>query len=286
MVARASLGLIAGSGRLPVVLAEAMKARGYGLIALMLEDQPALAAAADHAYTISFGDVGGIAAHLARHGVRRVYLSGTVSRSSLITEGDVQFRRTLASAADRRDQAAFATVFLPLMQANGIEIGSPLEFLRSLVVGAGVLTTRAPSGQEREDIRFGMQIARAVADLDIGQTVVCKDGVILAVEAAEGTDDTIRRGARMGRGVVVAKAARSEQDNRFDLPAIGLTTIETMQQVGATALAVDSGRALLIDREESLAAADRAGITIVGVERTEPGVRGSGLGVRQSGPAG
>lgn len=275
MVPRDPLGLIAGSGRLPLVLAEAVKRRGHELVVLTVEDEPsALQAVADHAYHISFGDVGGIVAHLRRHGVRRVLLSGAVSRSSLITEGDAQFRRGLDLAADRRDQAAFATVFLPLMRSNGIEITSPLEFLRELVVGPGVLTARSPTDREWEDIRFGMGIARVVADLDIGQTVVCQHGVILAVEAAEGTDDTIRRGARWGRGVVVAKAARSAQDERFDLPAIGLQTIETMQQVGAAALAVESARALLIDREESREAADRAGITIVGVEPPGSDVRG------------
>ncbi len=266
MDTREVIGLIAGSGRLPELLAEAVKARGHRLVAVTIEgDGSSLAEIADHSYRIAFGQVDEIRSLLQAHHVRRAMLAGRVPRVLLVHGGDPTTRQALASLGDRRDHAALKLV-ARLFAQSGITVVSPLEFVADLVAPAGVLTRRAPSDEEWADIRFGMTVARAVAALDVGQTVVVKDGVILAVEAAEGTDATIQRAGAMIEGTRVIKAARPWQDDRFDLPTVGLQTVEVLTTAHASALAVEANRTLLLDRAQTLAAADAAGIALVGVE--------------------
>ncbi len=263
---RDAIGLIAGGGSLPLELANAIKARGHPLVCLALEGaDPALARLADHSYTIRFGQMEEAVAALQRHGAERVVMAGRVSRTDLLERGDALFRRLLAEASDRRDQSVFVRV-AARMGELGLNVVSPLEFVPELAVASGVLTRRAPTADEWKDIGLGMSVARALAAQDVGQTVVLKRGVILAVEAAEGTDATIRRGAAMAAGAVVVKAARPEQDPRFDLPAIGTHTVALLEEVGAAALAVEAGRTLLLDRPQAVEAAERAGVAIVGVD--------------------
>lgn len=277
---RDTIGLIAGGGSLPVELARAIKARGHPLVCLALEDaDPGLARLADHAYAIRFGQMEEAVAALQRHGAGRVVMAGRVSRTDLLERGDTLFRDVLAEASDRRDQSVFVRAAARMAQL-GVSVVGPLDFAPELAVGPGVLTRRAPAADEWEDIGLGMSVARAVAAQDVGQTVVLKRGVILAVEAAEGTDVTIRRGGGMAAGAVVVKAARPEQDPRFDLPAVGTHTVALLEEVRAAVLAVEAGRTLLLDRPAALEAADRAGLAIVGVEMQGPGVGGQGPGVR------
>lgn len=263
---RDAIGLIAGGGGLPVVLARAVKARGHPLVCLALEGADAsLLPLADHTYRVQFGQMEQVIAALKRHGARRVLMVGRVSRTDLVDRGDTLFRLVLSEATDRRDQTVFRRG-LQRLHDLGVDVVSPLEFAPELAVPIGVLTHRAPTDSEWHDIRLGVSVARTVAALDAGQTVVLKRGVILAVEAAEGTDATIRRGGGLAAGSVVVKAARPDQDPRFDLPTIGVQTVGLLQEVGATVLAVEAGKTLLLDRPEALAAADRAGIVLVGVE--------------------
>lgn len=261
-----AVGLIAGGGSLPLLLAKAVKSRGHPLVCLALEGaDPALAHLADHTYHVRFGQMEDVVAALRRHGAAGVLIAGHVTRADLLDRGDAMFRRVLAEAADRRDQTVFVQAEVRLRDL-GIEVLSPLEFAPDLVVSVGVLTRRSPSDEEWADVRLGMVVARQTAALDVGQTVVLKRGVILAVEAAEGTDAAIRRGGTMAEGAVVVKAARPAQDPRFDLPAVGAQTIALLQEVGAAVLAVEAGKTLLLERADALAAADRAGIAVAGVE--------------------
>lgn len=261
------VALIAGAGRLPVILAGAVKARGHGLVCVTVEgDGRAVEQIADVAYVAAFGEIERIVSILRSHQVRRAMFAGRVSRARMVGEGDAAFRRGLLSLGDRRDQTVFQRVVIDFLARHGIEVISPLEFIGDLLVREGVLTQRAPSEAEWEDIRTGMTLARSLAALDVGQTVVLKHGISLAIEAAEGTDATIRRGGEMVEGTVVVKAARPHQDDRFDLPTVGRQTIETLQTAHASALALEASRTLLLDRDDCLAAADRAGIAIVGIE--------------------
>lgn len=268
---RDAIGLIAGGGTLPIVLARAVKARGHPLVCLALDDaDTSLGTLADHTYHVHFGQVEDVIAALRRHGARRVLMAGRVSRADLVDRGDAMFRRWLGEAPDRRDQSVFRRGVQRLHDL-GVEVASPLEFAPELAIPAGVLTRRAPTELEWHDIRLGLSVARTVAALDAGQTVVLKQGVILAVEAAEGTDAAIRRGGGLAAGSVVVKAARPDQDPRFDLPTIGAQTIALLQDVGAAVLAVDAGKTLLLDRREAVAMADRAGLALVGVDAADAG---------------
>lgn len=263
------IGLIAGTGRLPEILAEAVKARGHRLVWVTVgEDEVPSSQIADYAFRIPFDALDEVRAILQTHRVRHALLAGRVPRSLLVGDGAAVLRQGLGKLNDRRDQAVLLLIAQLLAQI-GVTVISPLEFVRELVVEVGVLTRRAPSEAEWADIRFGMPVARAVAALDVGQTVVVKDGVILAVEAAEGTDATIQRAGLLVDGVRVVKAARPSQDERFDLPTIGTQTIGVLTAARASLLALEAGRTLLLDRAQTIAAANDAGIALVGVEASE-----------------
>jgi DUF1009 family protein len=153
------------------------------------------------------------------------------------------------------------------LERDGITIVESTLFLGALVPTAGVLTTRQPTSREWDDIRFGSQVAKAIGRWDIGQSVVVKQGAVLAVEGIEGTDAAIRRGGELGRGnVVVVKVSKPTQDLRFDVPAVGATTVAVLHDVGARVLALEAGRTIIIDRAAVIAAANAAGIAIVAVE--------------------
>lgn len=260
------IGLIAGTGRLPEILAGAVKARGHQLVWVTVgEDEMSGSPIADYKYRTHFGELDEVRSILQTHHVRRVLLAGRVARSQLVGGGDAAFRQELTRLGDRRDHAVLRLV-VELLAQIGVTVISPLEFVRELVVEAGVLTRRTPSEAEWADIQFAMPVARAVAALDVGQTVAVKDGVILAVEAAEGTDATIQRAGKMVDGIRVVKAARPHQDERFDLPTIGMQTIEVLKTARASLLALEAGRTLLLDRDQTITTANTAGIALVGVE--------------------
>ncbi|MDR7401483.1 MAG: UDP-2,3-diacylglucosamine diphosphatase LpxI [Armatimonadota bacterium] len=276
MAPEPAVGLLAGSGRLPVILARAIKGRGHSVVCLALEGaDAALASVADHVHPVDFGQVEQVLAVLGRYGADRLVLAGGVSRAALLRPGDGLFARWMAEAADRRDHPLFLHVAARL-EAAGVRVVGPLEFAPDLAAPEGVLTRRRPSAEQWEDIRTGIAVARALADLDVGQTVVLRRGVILAAEAAEGTDIAVRRGAALAEGVVVVKAARSRQDPRFDLPTVGPDTAALLAQVRAAVLAVEARRTLLLDREETVRIADAAGLAVVGVPGPERPGHGGG----------
>jgi len=160
---------------------------------------------------------------------------------------------------------ALISAVADVLRDHGIELIDSTAFLAPLLARPGVLTARPPSDEEREDIAFGYRMADQIAGLDIGQTVAVKSAAVVAVEAMEGTDDVIARAGRLaGPGVRIVKVAKPNQDMRFDVPVVGVATIEAMRAAGATALSVDAGRALLLDGDEVVRAADTAGISMVG----------------------
>jgi DUF1009 family protein len=259
-------GLIAGRGSLPVELASAVKARRHLLVCVALEGaDAALERLADHIYQVRFGQMEEAIVALRRHGATRVLVAGGVSRMDLLKQGDAMYQRSMGELRDRRDQVVF-THLTARMRELGLEVISPLEFVPDLAVSPGVLSRRVPTDDEWDDVVLGMTVARTLAAQDVGQTVVLKHGVILAVEAAEGTDATIRRGGAMASGAIVVKAARPKQDARFDLPTIGAQTIALLTELHARVLAVEAGKTLLLERSQALAAADQAELAIVGVD--------------------
>jgi hypothetical protein len=209
--------------------------------------------------------LGGLIRALKREGVSEAIMVGKVRMSHLFTRTrpDVRGALLYLRLKDRRGDSIMEAVAQELERA-GISLLECTRFLSGSLVEEGVLTRRTPTAREWEDIRFGQQVARTVAHAKIGQTVVVKNGTVLAVEAVEGTDAAVRRGAELGReGVVVVKACRPDHDFRFDVPVIGPTTIAVLREVQGTALAVEAKRTLLLDREQALSLADEAGITVV-----------------------
>ncbi|MFQ5847480.1 MAG: LpxI family protein [Candidatus Methylomirabilales bacterium] len=261
------IGIIAGSGPLPLLAAREAKASGrkVTVVAIREEADPAVEAVADRLHWVGVGQLGGLIRAFKQDGVSEAIMVGKVRMGHLFTRvrPDVRGALLYMRLKDRRGDSIMEGVAQELQQA-GIALLECTRFLTGVLVEQGVLTRRVPTPREWEDIRFGQEIARTVAQLKIGQAVVVKNGTVLAVEAIEGTDAAVRRGAELGReGVVVVKGSRPEHDFRFDVPVIGTTTIAVLREVGGTALAVEAKRTLLLDREETLALADGAGIAVV-----------------------
>ena len=267
------LGLIAGNGRFPFLVLDAARAQGHDvtIVATKEEAFPELNdAAARHGssiHWISLGQLGQCIALLQRDGVTHAVMAGQVKHTKIFSGGivpDMLFLSVLARLASRNTDGLIGAV-ATVLRDRGIELMDSTALLKPLLAKSGVLTGRGPDADERNDFEFGYRMADAIAGLDIGQTVVVKQLAVVAVEAMEGTDQVIvRAGHLAGAGVRVVKVAKPGQDMRFDVPVIGLATIQTMHDAGATALSIDAGRTLLLDGEAVIAAANAANIAIVG----------------------
>ncbi|MEW6046597.1 MAG: LpxI family protein, partial [Bacillota bacterium] len=209
-----------------------------------------------------------LVATFLEHPVEVVYAAGKIDRlraSALFEQAAAGEGRELYERSRFKEDQALSQVFAGALASRGIRLGSQHELLGHLLAPPGVLAARAPDRRERADIEVGRRLAKEVAALDIGQTVVVRNGVVVAVETAvEGTDATIRRAGRLGGpGSVVVKASRPDQDPRFDTPVVGPDTIRAMKAAGASCLAIEAGRCLVLHREAVVRAADRAGIAVV-----------------------
>jgi UDP-2,3-diacylglucosamine hydrolase len=260
-------GLIAGNGRFPFLVLEGARSQGIemAVIALKEETSPELEKIAKRLHWVSLGELSKTIELLKQEGVTQAVMAGQVKHNQIFSaiRPDWKLAKLLFSLPRRNTDSLIGAVARVLEDA-GIHLVDSTLFLKPLVADAGVLTRRAPSENEAEDMKYGLGVARQIAGIDIGQTVVIADCACVAVEAMEGTDETIARAARLagGKRLVVVKVSKPGQDMRFDVPVVGLPTIEQMRGAGATALAVDAGRTLLFDRTELIARADAAGIAI------------------------
>ncbi len=262
-----SLGLIAGAGILPGRAAAEAKRRGWRVAAFAFEEAPGLAEAADELIPSSITDIQVVLAALSAHRVKAVVFVGKFWKSTAFShyvQADAVGR---GLARGGLSDAALARMVVATLDSMGIEVLDQREFLSPWLLPAGTLTGRTPSAAEWEEIRDGFQLAARLAADGIGQTVVRARGVTVAVEAAEGTDETIRRGGRLaGPGAVVVKTVAASHDYRFDIPTVGAATLESMREGGATALAVPADRVLLLDREQVVRLADQSDIAVVSVD--------------------
>src|SRR6185436_1874920 len=264
------IGLIAGNGRFPLLFAEAARRAGVEVVAVahQSETPDAIANLVTECTWVRVGELGKIIRVLKAAGVQRAVMAGGIRKPRQLSDFRPDFRGAALIAKTRslRDDVLLRGVAAEL-EHDGITIVESTLFLGDLVPQAGTLTRKAPRSREWEDVRFGLEVAREIGRFEIGQSVIVKRRTVLAVEGIEGTDAAIRRGGELGRGgVVVVKVSKPGQDLRFDVPAIGMTTIEVMRDVGARVLALEAGRTLMIDRDEVVRAADAAGIAIVAVE--------------------
>ena len=270
------IGLIAGNGRFPFLVIDAARNLGHQVTVVAIREE------ADAGLESISGDRSGIAVHwislgqlgrciaiLKSAGVSRVLMAGQVKHTKLFAKvvPDLTFLSVLSRLRNRNTDSLISTV-ADVLSENGIELVDSTTFLKPLLASAGELTKKSPSEDEASDLAFGYETADAIADLDIGQTIVVKDRAVVAVEAMEGTDDVIiRAGQLAGAGSCVVKVAKPRQDMRFDVPVVGLATIRSMQKAGATVLSVDEGRTLMLDGDVVIKSADEAKIAIVGRPR-------------------
>jgi UDP-2,3-diacylglucosamine hydrolase len=263
-----SIGLIAGKGQFPLLFAQAARRQGVEVVAAAHrgETDPALAALVQELHWVYVGQLGKIIRIFKGAGVRRAVMAGGISRGRLFREfrPDLRALSVVRRAGAGKDDRLLRAVADEL-ETEGITVVSSTLFLDDLLAPAGQISRRAPSPEELQDIDFGWRLAKEIGRLDIGQCVVVRRQVVVALEAVEGTDETIRRGGALaGPGAVVVKVSKPNQDLRFDVPAVGLDTIAAMREVKAAALAVESGKTLIFDRQEMLQAAAQAKIAVWG----------------------
>lgn len=266
-----TLGLIAGDGTLPLMLARSAKVRGYKVVCLALTDEAAknVEAVADVVIKIAPGQLGRNFKLLQQNKCDSAVFIGKIRKLNLlknIHKFDWTAVRELSQLSNLTDDSIQVRMG-ELIEELGIKVLTQSEFLRELFPEVGVLTKREPTAKEYIDIDYGMQVAKEIARLDIGQTVIVRNRILIAVEAAEGTDEAIKRAVKLARGpVVVVKVSKPGQDQRFDIPAVGMNTLDSMMcEEGGGVLAVEAGGTMLVEREEMVAEADRRGIAIVAV---------------------
>lgn len=263
----ANWGLIAGNGRFPFLVLEGARSQGIDMavIALKEEASPELEQAARRVHWVSLGELSRTIDLMHQEGVTQAVMAGQVKHNKIFSaiRPDWKLAKLLFSLPRKNTDALIGAV-ARVLEDEGIRLVDSTLFLKPLLPEAGVLTRRAPNEHEAEDIAYGRALAQQIAGMDIGQTVVISDRACVAVEAMEGTDEVIARAARIaaGKALVVVKVSKPAQDMRFDVPVVGLPTVEQMRSAGATALAVDAGRTLLFDKAKLIEQADTFGIAI------------------------
>ncbi len=284
MTTTGKLGLIAGNGRFPFLLLDAARAHNLDVVVAAIKEEtfPEIndraAADPDHIriHWMSLGELSKLIETFHREGVTQAVMAGQVKHKQIFSSirPDWRLAKLLLNLRTRNTDMLLGAV-AKVLGDEGIILISSTAFLEPLLAPADVLTQRAPTEAERIDIGYGLTVARGIAAFDLGQTVVIAAGACVAVEAMEGTDATIARAgdlfrtldsdaSTLDRSLTVVKVAKPNQDMRFDVPVVGLPTIEAMRSAGATCLCVEAGRTLLFDREAMVAAADAAGIALVG----------------------
>ena len=263
-----TLGILAGVGHLPVDLVKGAKASGYKTIVVGVVPglDAELSEVADVFYSTNIGKLGKILDILKDNHVKVATMIGKVTKEVLYSEGaivpDWQAIKLLTSLSDRHDDTIMQAL-VEKLTSRGIEVIDQTIFLKALMPSAGVLSKRKPTADEMLDMEYGFAMAKKIGGLDIGQTVVVKNKAIMAVEAIEGTDKCILRGGALGKNVIVAKTAKPAQDNRFDMPSVGVKTIESMIAAGAVGIVMEAEKTLFVEREQALALADQHSITVV-----------------------
>jgi DUF1009 family protein len=262
--------IIAGNGHFPFLVLEAAREQGLDplVVAIKEETSPELAEKTQNIHWVSLGEAAKGLDLMVAEKIDKVVLAGQVKHAQLFSsiKPDGMMSRMLHGLSRKNTDMLIGAV-VRMIEGRGMKVVDSTLFLKPLLPEAGTLTLRAPDADEAADIDYGREIAKKIAGLDLGQTIVVADRACVAVEAMEGTDAAIQRAATLsnGRRLVVVKVSKPHQDMRFDVPVVGRKTIQVMQQSNATVLAVDAGKTLLFDRQHLMADANEAGIAIVGM---------------------
>jgi len=267
------IGLIAGGGQFPLMVADSARKQGHRVVAIAHrgDTDPALADQVDQIVWISLGKFGHMVNSLKKHGVQKALMAGTITKRRMFSKvrPDLRGLTLMSKLAVFHDDGILRTMGREL-EKEGIEMISPTSFMPELLAPPGCLTKRKPTKKEKEDVEFGWRMAKELGRLDIGQCVVVRSKTVLAVEAMEGTDETILRGGKLAKEkAVVVKVSKPNQDLRFDMPAVGLETMETMSKVKAIALVVEAGKTLMFDKQAMIQYANESGMSIISQETVE-----------------
>ncbi len=266
------IGLIAGGGQFPLMAAQAARKQGLRVVAVALlgETDTALSEEVDHLVWIKLGQLGRLIKAFKKHGVRNALMAGGIRKRRMFEiRPDLRALSVVSKLAVFHDDDILRALARELA-GEGIEIVSSISYLPQLLAPPGCFTKRRPSKTEKEDIQFGWKVAAKLGELDIGQCVVLRKKTVLAVEAIEGTDETILRGGKLAKEkAVVVKTSKPGQDLRFDVPSVGLETIKVMSRVNASVLAIEAEKSLLFDKPDMIEYANRAGITIVSYKTSD-----------------
>lgn len=264
------IGLIAGNGRFPIIFAQNAGKKGVEIVAIGINEETSkeLEKFVNKIYWLGVGELERLLKILKEENIRSVVMAGQV-RHRLLFDNNIKLDRKmqflLGGLKNKKTDSIIGAV-ARLLGFYGIKVLSSMTFLSEYLPEKGVLTRALPDKRQLKDIEFGRKIAKAIAGLDLGQSIVVKDMVVLAVESIEGTDEAIRRAAKYGNeGVVVVKVTKPRQDMRFDVPVIGPDTIRLLREVKASCLAIEAKKTLIIDKEETLRLADEAGIAIAAI---------------------
>ncbi len=264
------IGLIAGSGQFPGIFSKAAKGRGLKVYAVahVGETDPRLETFVEAIKWVKIGQLNQLIAFFKENEVSDAVMAGAITKTKMFSgvRPDLRALKVLATMDHTQDDGLLRA-FAGEMEKQGITIRPSTFLLSELLATRGCWTRRKPTKSEMADVHFGWGIVKEIGRLDIGQSVVVRGGSVMAVEAIDGTDATIRRGGKLGQGkTVIVKASKPNQDMRFDVPAVGLETIKAMCDVGASVLAIEAGKTLAFDREEMVALADRNKIAIIAIE--------------------
>jgi DUF1009 family protein len=277
------MGLVAGWGRYPLVVAQALKHQGYEVHCAAVKDHadPAIADLCDSFLPAGIGRMGAMIRHFRRHGCTQGTMAGKIHKARVLFRrwGWVThfpdlttirgfFPHFIAGTKDRRDDSLLLTV-VDMFARGGIHFAPATDFAPELLVKPGNVTRRGLTAAQQKDVEFGWRMAKELGRLDIGQTVVVKGQAVIAVEAVEGTDECIRRAGQLcpQGGFTIVKTAKPQQDMRFDVPTVGLGTLDTIAKAGGAVLAVEAGRTILLDEQEFIALANRLGVCVTALSK-------------------
>jgi UDP-2,3-diacylglucosamine hydrolase len=268
-------GLIAGNGRFPILALETARSLGHEIIAIGIEEEASrdIEALAARTYWISLGQLSKLIDILKREGITEIMMTGQVKHTKIFSaiRPDWRLGKLLLNLREKNTDALIGGV-AKVLADEGIRLVDSTLLLKSLLAGEGVLTRRKPDQDESRDLHYGRRVANALAGFDIGQSVAISDRACVALEAMEGTDAMLRRAADLARGkpLRLVKVSRRRKHLLFDVPVAGPETIRVMKETGTTVMSVDAGRTLFLDKDQLIAAANEAGIAIIGVAPEEP----------------
>jgi DUF1009 family protein len=284
-VNKSPLGLIAGTGKFPVLVAQVAASRGIPLVIAAIREEASrelekvleVDQRGSSIHWIGLGQLGKLIRIFKGEGVEKIMMAGQVRHSKIFAPNTSASRKILSAMPDitmvrmlmalpEKSTSALIGGVIGVLKENGMEIVDSTELVKDLLAPAGVITDRAPSREEMEDIEYGRPIAQSLAGFDLGQSIIVKDKAVVAVEAMEGTDQAIIRASSLvgGQSLTLIKVARPSQEMRFDVPVLGLKTLEVLEKCNVTAVSIDAGKTLLLDKERLIEGANSLGISLIG----------------------